>query len=63
MVKMRHVLVVFMAALPVTVVAGATYATASESSYQGTGALDGIDVGSEEGVSANLRYPDGSTAF
>jgi hypothetical protein len=60
MVRIRHVLVFVMAALPVTVVAGATYANASESSYESPGAMY---VGTEEGVSANLRYPDGATAF
>jgi hypothetical protein len=55
MLKIRRVLVVFMAALPLAVVAGATRATADTPAA--------FYVGSEEGVAANLRYPDGSTAF
>jgi hypothetical protein len=63
MVKIRRVLVVLIAALPVTVVAGATQATAGESSYQSSGAHQVMLVGPNEGTRANERYPEGSPAF
>jgi hypothetical protein len=63
MVKIRRVLVVLIAALPLTVVAGATQATASGPSYGNSDAAVALYVGSEEGVRANDRYPEGSTAF
>ena len=63
MVKIRRVLLVLIASLPITVAAGATHATASGPTSGNTGADHPSYVGPEEGVSANDRYPEGSTAF
>jgi hypothetical protein len=63
MVKIRRLLVVLIAALPVTVAAGGTHATASAPSYGGTSATGTAYVGPEEGIRANERYPQGAAAF
>jgi hypothetical protein len=57
MVKIRRVLAVLIAALPITAVAGATHATASEPSYRNPDAVPAMYVGAEEGVRPNERYP------
>ena len=63
MVKIRRVLVVLIAALPITAVADATPATASEPSYRTPDAVPAMYVGAEEGVRANERYPAAATGL
>jgi len=63
MVKFRRALVVVIAALPLSVAAGATPATASGPILRNAGAAEAVYVGAEEGIPANERYPEGSTAF
>jgi hypothetical protein len=60
MAKFRRALIVVIAALPLSVAAGSTPATASGPSLRNAGA---VYVGAEEGIPANERYPEGSTAF
>jgi len=62
-VKIRPVLVALIAALPITAVADATPATASEPSYQNGDVAPAPYVGAEEGVRANERYPATTTGL
>jgi len=63
MAKIRRVLVVLIAALPITAVAEATPATASEPSYRNVDVAPAPYVGAEEGVPANERYPAATTGL
>ena len=63
MVKVRRVLLVLIAALPITAVADAMPATASEPSYRNADVAPAPYVGAEEGVRANERYPAATTGL